>query len=200
MTPLSFSLVAVAALGAWLPQADTAFDAWSKAETTGIHQYDYFVCQSETPVAEHQNNFGYAGRGCAALLKRATRFSFGSAEPTTGGALYDRTHGMLFFNAGCCAWRGYVLASGIGPPPSPLAETDLRGIRTMRGVALGMTKPQVTGIYGPGKARATASGVTVISYTTMSAGPNNSPEPCGQFQSFSFRNDRLVSIELLAGC
>jgi hypothetical protein len=25
-------------------------------------------------------------------------------------------------------------------------------------------------------------------------------EACGQFQGFSFRQDRLVSIELLAGC
>jgi hypothetical protein len=198
--PLSSLLVAVAALSSWLPAADSAFNAWSKAQTTVVHQYDYFVCRSEAPASEARNSFAYAGRGCTVLLKGATRFSYGNGEPTTGAALYDRAHGILFFNAGCCAWRGYVLASGIGAPPSPIGDADLRHIATMRGVALGMTKAQVIAIYGPGKPRPTRPGVTTISFTTMSAGPNNSPEPCGQFQSFSFRNDRLISIELLAGC
>jgi hypothetical protein len=72
----------------------------------------------------------------------------------------------------------------------------------MRGVALGMTQAQVERIYGttrPYEAKGRPV-VTTLSYTTMKTKFAEPGAACGQFQSFSFRQDRLISIELYVAC
>ena len=72
----------------------------------------------------------------------------------------------------------------------------------MRGVALGMTQAQVERIYGttrPYEAKGRPV-VTTLSYTTMKTKFAEPGGACGQFQSFSFRQDRLISIELYVAC
>ena len=190
------------ALGAWLPDPDTGFDAWSKGQTVVTNQYDYFVCGSATAPTEPKQSFYYAGSACAPV-KSGTFYVYGTAEPIKGYVVYDRVHGIVLYNRGCCAWRGYALTAGTGQPPKSVNNADLSGVRTARGVSLGMTQAQVQKIYGPAQPHAAKGrpGMTTLSYTTMKGKPNApGGDACGQFQSFTFKQDRLISIELLAGC
>ncbi|HTA38765.1 MAG TPA: hypothetical protein VK760_06805, partial [Candidatus Acidoferrales bacterium] len=99
-----------------------------------------------------------------------------------------------------CAWRGFALAGNVATPPTAIAGADLSAVRTQAGISLGMSPAQVEAIYGHAKLHATKDmpGVITLSYTTMKS--KESAEPCGQWQSFSFRKGALTSIELLAGC
>lgn len=148
-----------------------------------------------------ENRFEYAGRGCPQLAK-ATAFAFGGGEPITGRVAYDRAHRIALYNQGCCAWRGYVLVANMAGPPKTVTQMDLSGVRTMRGIVLGMSEQQVRNIYGTvaSHTEKNLAGATVLSYTTLKNKPSDTGIPCGQYQNFTFRNNRLVSIELLAGC
>ena len=188
-------------VGEWLPDPEAGFDAWSKKQAIVIKGYDYFVCGSSAKPTLPTHDFQYAGSVCAPL-KHGTAYVYGTAEPIRGSVVYDRAHAVVLFYKGCCAWRGFALDANVAPPPKPVSNADLSGVHTMRGVALGMTQKQLVHIYGaaaphPAKGQ---PGLTTISYTTMTGGPNGGGEPCGQFQSFTFKADKLVSIELLAGC
>lgn len=190
------------ALGAWLPDPDSGFDAWQKAQTAKTNRYDYFVCETGTVVpAVQPRDFAYPGSACA-LFKRATPYAFGTAEPIKGSVVYDRTHALVLYSRGCCAWRGFALSAGVKPPPKAVAPANLGGVHTVRGIALGMTAAQVEHVYGPAKMHPMRGnpGVSALSYTTMTGTPAGGGEACGQFQSFAFRNGKLVSIELLTGC
>src|SRR5579862_6000047 len=190
------------ALGAWLPDPNSGFDAWSKGQAVVTTQYDYFVCGTTATPSEPKQSFYYAGSACAPV-KNGTFYVYGTAEPIKGYVAYDRVHGIVLYNRGCCAWRGYALTAGTAPPPKSVSNADLSGVRTARGVALGMTQAQVQKIYGPAQPHAAKGrpGMTTLSYTTMKGKPNApGGDACGQFQSFTFRQERLVSIELLAGC
>jgi hypothetical protein len=116
--------------------------------------------------------------------------------------VYDTAHSVALYYKGCCAWRGFALSSALKAPPKPVASADLTGVHTMRGVSLGMTQKQLVRIYGAASPHTAKGqpGLTTVSYTTMTHGPNGGGEACGQFQSFTFKSDKLVSIELLAGC
>jgi hypothetical protein len=197
----AFSSAWSPALGAWLHDPDTGFDAWSKGQAAVTKQYDYFVCGGARAPSEGKQSFYYAGSACPPL-KNGTSFVYGTAEPIKGNVVYDRAHGIVLYDKGCCAWRGFALTANVGQPPKPVSNADLSGAHTMRGVSLGMTRAQVERIYGSARPHATKGrpGVTTLSYTTMKAKPTEPGDACGQFQSFSFRQDRLISIELLAGC
>ncbi len=189
------------ALGSWLPKADSGFVAWSDGGATRIARYDYFVCGATVKPTLPPHDFHYPGGACP-LMKGATAFVYGTAEPIKGSILYDRSGGIVLFNTGCCAWRGYVLAAGTGAPPQSVAQASLKDVRTARGVKLGMTPPDVVAIYGHAPVRAGAShpGLTALYYTTMRGTPKSSPDACGQYQSFFFKRGRLVEIDLLTGC
>lgn len=190
------------AVGQWLPDPELGFDAWSKKQAIVIRGYDYFVCGSAAKPTLPTHDFQYAGSVCPPL-KNGTAYVYGTAEPIKGRVVYDRAHGVVLFDKGCCAWRGFELAANVAPPPKTVSDADLSGVRTMRGVALGMTQKQLSHIYGAAAPHPTKGrpGFTTISYTTMTHGPNDAGgEACGQFQSFTFKGNALVSIELLAGC
>jgi hypothetical protein len=188
-------------LGKWLPKADAGFGAWAKGEAVRISRYDYFVCGTPAKPALPEHDFHYAASACP-LMKGATPFVYGTAEPIKGSIVYDPSGGIVLFNTGCCAWRGYVLAEGTGAPPQSVAQASLKDVRTQRGIELGMKPAQVTAIYGPAKLRPGGSrpAMSALYYTTMRGTPNNSPDACGQHQSFFFKQGRLVQIDLLAGC
>lgn len=188
-------------LGAWLPDPDTGFDAWSKHLATVTTRYDYFVCGPGRTPAGNTRDFYYPGSACAPL-KNGTYFVYGTAEPIKSHVVYDRAHGVALYDKGCCAWRGFALAANVAPPPKTVVNGDLSAVRTMRGVTLDMTQAQVERIYGSAKPHAAKGrpGMTTLSYTTMKGGPNGGGDACGQFQGFTFRQGRLVSIELLTGC
>ncbi len=189
------------ALGAWLPDPDAGFVAWSKGQSSVTGRYDYFVCGGARAPSEAKQSFYYAGSACPAV-KNGTFFVYGTAEPIKGNVVYDRAHAIVLYSKGCCAWRGFALTANTGQPPKSVSDADLRGVRTSRSIALGMTRAQVEKIYGPARPHDTRGrpGWTTLSYTTMRTKPTEPGDACGQFQGFSFRQDRLVSIELLAGC
>jgi hypothetical protein len=186
------------ALGIWLPNPDAGFTASLAGRTSVTNQYDYFVCGTSSPTVKPQN-FDYAGSACPGLTS-GTAFSYGAGEPNTGRVVYDRVHRIVFYSKGCCAWRGFALTAHVGSPPATVASVDLSGVRTHRGVTLGMTTAAVERIYGAAKPHAAKdiAGATTLSYATPTS---NAPQrTCGQWQSFSFKQDRLISIDLLAGC
>lgn len=187
-----------ASLGAWLPNPDSGFTAWSAGQASVTNRHDYFVCGTSAPTEKRQS-FDYAGSACPAL-KKGTSFSYGSGEPIAGRVVYDRAHAIALYFKGCCAWRGFALTANVSAPPSTIAGANLSAVRTHSGIALGMTAAQVERIYGTARSHAAKDtpGVTALSYTTMKS--KDSAEACGQWQSFYFRNGVLVSIELLAGC
>jgi hypothetical protein len=190
-----------AALGAWLPDPDTGFTAWANGQAAASSAYDYFVCGNASP-AEKKQSFYYPGSACP-LVKSGTSFSYSTPEPKKVNVLYDAAHAIVLYDKGCCAWRGFALTQVVSRPPAPVAAMDLRAVRTMRGVSLGMSSLAVQKLYGAAKPHATKErpGMTTLSYTTMRGTPSKpSGDACGQFQSFFFRQDRLVSIELLTGC
>ena len=188
-------------LGNWLPKADSGFNAWSRGQATQISRYDYFVCGTSAKPTLPTHDLHYPGSACA-RLKSATSFVYGTAEPIKGSILYDRPAAIVLFNTGCCAWRGYVLVAGTGAPPQSVAPASLKDVRTARGVKLGMTPPEVMAIYGHALLRAGANRVAAATlyYTTMHGTPKNSPDACGQHQSFFFKQGRLAEIDLLMGC
>jgi hypothetical protein len=190
------------ALGAWLPDPNTGFDAWSKGQAAVISQFDYFVCSARSAPSENTQSLYYAGSACG-TLKNGTAFVYGAAEPIRSAVVYDAAHRIVLYDKGCCAWRGYALTANVTSPPKPVNGANLSHVRTMRGVMLGLTRTQVLKIYGPARAHVAKgrSGFTTLTYTTMKGTPAKpAGDACGQFQSFTFRGDQLVSIELLAGC
>lgn len=186
----------------WLPRIGRGFDPSSHSQAAWSREYDYFICgKAPIPSATPFANFDYAVRGCP-LLKNGTYLVYGNTEPIKGHVLYDSAHKLVLYQEGCCAWRNTVLTSGVDSPPTSVHAADLSGVRTARGVALGMTQEQVLALYGhatrhpvPG-----ASGVAMLSYTTMHGNPSSNENACGQFQNFAFRDGKLFYIELLAGC
>ena len=190
------------AVGEWLSSPTTGFAAWRDGKAAVVKRYDSFLCDPRLQPTDQRESFPYAGSACP-ILKSGTRFVYGPAGPTRGHVVYDRTRRIALFEKGCCAWRSFALVTNVAPPPKPVSSANLAIVRTARGVTLGMTQAQLKALYGPAKSYGTRGmpGVTTLSYTTMT---EKSTEPggdaCGQFQSFSFRDNRLTSIELLAGC
>ena len=187
------------ALGAWLPDPNIGDEAWRKGQTTVTNQYDYFVCGGARAPTQKKESFDYGGSGCP-LLKKGTSFAYAPANK--GTVVYDRARRVVLYEKGCCAWRGFALSANLGLPPKPVSNADLSGVHTMRGVALGMNQAQVERIYGPTRPYDAKGrpGVTTLSYTTMKTKFAELGGACGQFQSFSFRQDRLISIELYVAC
>lgn len=189
-------------LSTWLPRIGQGFDPSNRHQAAWSREYDYFVCSTApVPSATPFANFDYAVRGCA-ILENGTSLVYGSTEPIKGHIIYDASHKIVLYQEGCCAWRNAVLTSGSGSPPKPVQSANLSGVRTVRGVALGMAPAQIIAIYGHASAHSVpkAPGVSMLSYTTMHGNPSSAENACGQFQNFAFRNGKLFYIELLAGC
>ena len=190
---------AVTSLGAWLPDPNIGDVAWQKGQAAVTNQYDYFVCAGARTPTVKKESLDYAGDGCP-LIKNGTSFAY--APSGKGSAVYDRAHKIVLYGKGCCAWRGFALTANVAPPPKPVSNANLTAVHTMRGVTLGMNQAQVERIYGSARAYDAKGlpGVTTLSYTTMKTKFNEPGSGCGQFQSFSFRQGRLISIELYAAC
>jgi hypothetical protein len=190
---------AVAALGAWLPDPNIGDVAWQRGQAAVTSQYDYFVCGAPRAPTAKKESFDYAGSGCP-LIRKGTSFAY--VPSGKGSVVYDRAHRIVLYDKGCCSWRGFALTANVGPPPKPVSNADLTGVHTMRGVALGMKQAQVERIYGPTRPYDTKGrpGVTTLSYTTMKTKFTEPGGTCGQFQSFSFQQGRLISIELYVAC
>ncbi len=191
-----------AALRPWLPRIGQGFEPSSKGQASWSHAYDYFICGA-TPVSSPTpyHDFSFAARGCPELAN-GTAFEYGPAGPTKGHVVFDAGRKVVLYQEGCCAERTTILASGVGAPPMSVRSASLGLARTARGVALGMTRAAVLGLYGrtsphsvPGSA-----GVEMLSYTTIHGNPSDAKNACGQYQNFAFKGGRLVYIELLAGC
>ncbi len=181
------------AMGRWVPTFGESNAWWDHA--THVDRTDGFIDGfARQPSKELVGNFGPAD---------GTPFVYGSAGPPKGRAVYDLTHRIAFFDQGCCSWHDVVAAAEVPAPPKRVTTRDLRAIRTIRGIRLWQTKAEVTRIYGAATSQTVAGhrGVTVLAYTTWR--PRNevkSVPPCGQFENFFFRRDRLVLIQLGDGC
>lgn len=120
-------------IGTWLPQA-VLFTAFEKHWSSLTLRPDAFIC-GKTPVS-----------GCSAL-RNGTQFKDGRTG-TIDEVVYDPRHHPAFYRERCCAMDAAILIAGIQPPPVVTRAADLQGVRTMRGIRLGMSQVQVTRRYG----------------------------------------------------
>jgi len=182
------------AMGRWLPSFGASSVWWDRA--TRIDKRDGFIYGNERPSSP--SFLGMQGPD------DGSRFVYGTAGPPRGRAVYDRTHRIAFYQQGCCGWSDVVAAADAPAPPKLLLSRDLRNLSTVRGVRLGQTEAEVMATYGKSTPQPVPGhlGVSVLPYTTWP--PRKSVTyvhtPCGQFQNFFFRNDRLVLIQLGNGC
>jgi hypothetical protein len=171
------ALLLTASLSAWLPAFANSSAFWDDA----VH-------------ISQRDEFSYIGAN-------GTSFVVG---PARGRVVYDYTHHIALYHVGCCAWGDVVLGYA-SLPPERVVNRDLTALHTVRGIRLGMSPGGVTLRYGANTLRRVprAKDVYVLAYTTW---PPKSQmigitrSPCGQFQNFYFRNDRLVLIQLGNGC
>lgn len=165
------------ATGKWLPSFGYPSDFWDGA--TRITQRD---------------TFSRAHAGTLAVFSNSLQKAY---------VTYDRAHHLAFYRTGCCSWGETVLAYA-SPPPKTVVDGDLSGLKTARGIRLGMSPADVMGVYGNAKAQIVPqhAGVSVLAYTTWP--PRNqlskTHSECGQFQNFYFQDNRLVLIQLGNGC
>ncbi len=182
------------AIGRWLPTFGIASDRWAQAKR--VHQRDGFIYENERPRVP--DALGFQGPDDGSF------FVYGNAGPPKGHVVYDPKHHVAFYQQGCCSWDDVVAASDVSSPPKHLVSRDLSGLRTVRGIRLGMRPSDVIRIYGSSNLLSVArhDGVSLLAYTTWP--PKRSlksvEEPCGQFENFFFRHDHLVLIQLGNGC
>lgn len=172
------------ALGRWLP-AELDDDRTVRQPTRA---FDGFHGAGTVP-----------SQAFAARMPAGTAFVHGSAGPPHGTAVYDRRHRIAFYGEGCCSYFTTVLVAGVSPPPVALANRDLVNVRTDMGIGLGDSSAAVMRVYGPAALRSVGGrpSIRVLSYENAKL-PKGMP--CVQRQTFGFRNDRLLSIELYNGC
>jgi hypothetical protein len=191
------------ALGRWLPNVVPNFVPWGQAKASYGGKFDSFRCGSGLPITTKAQEFDFAIGTCRSL-QDGTPLNFGSGEPQRGRVLYDPAHRIALYYVGCCAGRTYVLAADVARPPSSVRSADLRAVGTARGAALGMTMSDVIRAYGKATPYTASSGgsvVPVISYTTFSSNPVRSNEAaCGQYQTFSFKNKKVIIVQIYVGC
>lgn len=184
------------ALGAWLPTFGEAADPWRRDQATRITRRDGFVYENEKPRTADFLGFNGPSDG--------TFFVYGSAGPPKGHVVYDARHHIAFYQQGCCGGSDVVAAAGVSAPPKRLVDKDLTNLHTVRGVRLGMHAIDVMKIYGPSALIDVTghSDLKMLAYTTWP--PSKTivmvHGPCGQFQDFYFKQDRLILIQLGNGC
>jgi len=115
-----------------------------------------------------------------------------------GRIVYDYAHDLVFYNVGCCSLGEQVLARSTLPPSRRLPNSDLSRVHTQRGIALGDSIADVRRIDGDAASLPVPmhADLRMLSYAAYSQ-PSHE---CGEWQTFVFRSDRLISIELDNGC
>lgn len=188
----SFGSCPVDVPAAWLPQIQDGFAPWRQHEALeSSHAHaDRFVYRRH-PLQRQWDTTQPVGGTFVYVV--------GPHGPEEKGRLaFDYARGIAFYDVGCCSSFDRVVAYA-PHPPYPVANANLSAVHTVRGIALGASPADVRRAYGraaafhavPGHA-----GLRMLSYAAMSARSNS----CGQSQNFIFRDEQLVSIELLDGC
>ena len=110
---------------------------------------------------------------------------------------YDPKRQIVLFGNGCCAYGREVLTVTTMSPPAPgVPVRELRYVRTVRGVHLGMTLHDVRWLEGHGVERVDARTHTVVlGYYTQ-----GKSETCVEERTFVFHGGKLVAIEIDEGC
>ena len=117
----------------------------------------------------------------------------------TWHVVYDSVHRLLYYGEGCCSFGYSVLMRARAAAPRTVPRRDLRGMRTARGIRLGMTAREVQAREGPALRTLgpTRSGRTALAYTTPIGRGTSS---CAEQRTFVFDRGRLEAIDVLRGC
>jgi hypothetical protein len=183
------------ALGAWLPSFGDLGEPWRSGAATEIAQRDGFVYAK--PDQDRPNTLGLQGPG------DGTAFVYGKAGPVRGHVVYDPAHHVAFYEQGCCSYFDVAASADVVPPPKPVVTHDLSGLTTVRGIRLGETPTAVMQIYGRSRLLSVTghAGLQMLAYTTWKPFKSmTTVTPCGQFQNFVFRQERLIYIGFGNGC
>jgi hypothetical protein len=178
----------------WLP--GIAFDSAFRNLATRIAERDAFVYEG-TPQRRDAPPFDFQGP------YDGTFFLYGDAGPPKGRVVYDYAHHIAFYEQGCCSWQE-IAAGYASPPPKTVANRDLTNLVTVRGIRLGMSTEAVERVYGRAKLVPVPKRIRtyVLPYTTWPPKQQVTVVrmPCGQFQNFYFRDNRLILIQIGNGC
>jgi hypothetical protein len=175
-------------LATWLPELGPRL---------GISEHATAVPFVDAFISDASADAGLLEQGSP---KAGTPFSYGKAGPPRGVAMYDAEHHVAFYGQGCCAWHSTVLAAGVQAPPISVENRPLTGIRTTRGLYLGMTTQQALAIYGPAPTAPVKDVPGVVTRSYRHAMPPPASPTCEQDMTLGFLGDRLVYIELSNAC
>jgi len=114
-----------------------------------------------------------------------------------GRIVYD----LVFYKVACCSEGETVLADSVQKPAEKLPGTDLSGVHTQHGFALGDPIARIQKVNGTALLQVVPHhpDLRMLSYVAMYDG-KIAPKACGQWQSFIFRNNRSISIDFTNGC
>jgi hypothetical protein len=184
---------AAAAEWAWLPYYGDALDLsrHHAATVVGSSHVDQFVY--------HGRVLGLVWDGVEPSDGKFTMVEWPGGYGK-GRIVYDYAHDLVLYKVVCCSLGEQVLARSALRPSRRLPNSDLSRVHTQRGIALGESLADVRRIDGNAASLPVPShaGLRMLSYAALRAVSPNSE--CGQWQTFIFRNDRLISIELENGC
>ncbi len=166
------------ALGAWLPQNEDLFEPWRR----------------------HHAAAGPLGwNEMFTIPHRATFFWYGEGGPPKVNVVYDPVRGIALYDQGCCTWQETVLAVVSKPPPSAVRRANLGAMHSRHGIALGASPAAVRREYGPAGLYPASKrhGLRVLAYHRAQ---DTKGSPCGWFENFVFRANRLIEIQTGHGC
>jgi hypothetical protein len=119
-----------------------------------------------------------------------------------GQLAYDYAHHIAFYDEGCCAWSMAVAAYAPPPPLEFVVSRNLATLHTSRGIALGMSAAALMRVYGKSRLYPTAHHAHLrgLWYSMKWSLPGESVAACEQDQTFVFRADELILIQLNSEC
>lgn len=181
------------AIGKWLPEMSEWY-RWSPSDQqpSNVSFTDAFIYEGHKPKRNTQPYYDWQTES----PKDGTFFVYGNAGPPKGSLVYDYANRITYYGQGCCSWFELVAATGVSPPPKRVASRDLATLRTVHGVRLGQTVSEVLALYGPARISRAAGHATIVRV----AYAHKFDKDCGQYQTFIFKNGRLIFIGLMNGC
>jgi hypothetical protein len=176
-------------VAAWLPSlsTDNKAPAYEVAREVGF--IDGFIYEGIVP---HGPGFAQTH----GFPQDGTPFVYGMAGPPRGTLVYDPARATVFYSQGCCSWSTAVAATNVAPPPISVVSRDLRALRTVHGISLGMREGDVQAIYG----RTAEQVVLRHPQLRMLRYKHDISESCMQMQEFGFVDGRLIYIALSDAC
>jgi len=139
-----------------------------------------------------------------------SHFAIYDRGPKDGGAFVygslktavvaDAEHGIAYASRGCCSWKEEALGYVPAAPVRGLVNRRLAGVRTARGVRLGMQPADIRRLVANAPLRLILkTDFAEMSYAVPYTFPPDGTD-CDEFLHYVFRQNRLVLISFTDAC